>query len=170
MVSGRAIGVGRRFRLSTRQARLLACRLVTNPVLVATVVGLVLSLSTVGPTWLDPGTPPASPNCDYAVGAGFISTYLYYFVGSIEMVALFATGAGMLQSSPLAIGIPRVSAAAAAKQQPSRRFVPLRAVPCCAVPCRAGAGHASQPLTSPLRRPSDLTPGHAPHHHPTHRR
>ena len=38
------------------------------------------------------GNLPASPNCDYAVGAGFIFILLEYFARCTEPVAFFATG------------------------------------------------------------------------------
>lgn len=63
-----------------------------NHVLWGVGLGLVLSLSTLGPRYLNPGTLPAQPNCTYAVGAGFIFLLLEYFARCTEPVAFFATG------------------------------------------------------------------------------
>ncbi len=74
------------------QGKRLGLRLVLNHVLWGVGIGLVLSLSTLGPRYLNPGTPPAQPNCTYAVGAGFIYLLLDYFSRCTEPVAFFATG------------------------------------------------------------------------------
>lgn len=92
------------FRMTRTQARRLALRLLTNHVLWGVAIGLILSLSTLGYKYLDPGNPPACPNCRYAVGAGFIYILLDYLARCTEPVAFIATGMWMVRPNPIATG------------------------------------------------------------------
>ncbi|KAL4458898.1 hypothetical protein ABPG75_013763 [Micractinium tetrahymenae] len=92
------------FRMTRKQARRLGLRLLTNHVLWGVAIGIILSLSTLGYKYLDPGSPPACPNCRYAVGAGFIYILLDYFARCTEPVAFFATGMWMVRPNPIATG------------------------------------------------------------------
>lgn len=92
------------FRMTHKQARRLELRLLMNHVLWGVGIGLILSLSTLGYKYLDPGAPPACPNCRYAVGAGFIYILLDYFARCTEPVAFLATGMWMVRPNPIATG------------------------------------------------------------------
>ena len=67
------------WRMSRGAAKRLGLRLLHNMVLWGVAIGLILSLSKIGPKWLDPGNPPLAPNCTYAAGAGFIFGLMDYF-------------------------------------------------------------------------------------------
>lgn len=110
MPSGRAYGIGR-FRLTRRRLRALARRILGNPVLMAVAAGLILSLSTIGPKWLNPGSPPCQPNCSYAIGTGLIAGTLAYLAGATEVVAFFSTGIWISKANPLALGVVKVRGA-----------------------------------------------------------
>lgn len=92
------------FKMTRKQGQRLALRLLMNHVLWGVAIGIILSLSKIGPKWLDPGTLPACPNCTYAVGAGFIFLFLEYLSRCTEPVAFFATGMWMHRPNPLACG------------------------------------------------------------------
>ncbi|PRW59648.1 PIN isoform B [Chlorella sorokiniana] len=93
------------FRMTKSQGKRLGLRLVMNHVLWGVGIGLILSLSKIGPKWLDPGpSPPCKVNCSYAVGAGFLYILCDYFARCTEPVAFFATGMWMVRPKPIACG------------------------------------------------------------------
>ena len=109
------------------QGQRLGLRLLANHVLWGVGVGGLLSLSTLGPRFLNPGTPPNMPNCSYAVGAGFVYLLLDYFARTTEPVAFFATGMWMVRARPVAVGW----LAAAAYMAVKLVLVPALMVACC---------------------------------------
>ncbi|KAI7841279.1 hypothetical protein COHA_005052 [Chlorella ohadii] len=93
------------FRMTKNQGKRLGLRLVMNHVLWGVGIGIILSLSKIGPKWLDPGpSPPCKVNCSYAVGAGFLYILCEYFARCTEPVAFFATGMWMVRPKPIACG------------------------------------------------------------------
>ncbi len=92
-------------RLTKAQARYIGIKLLRNPILWAIVIGFILSITTLGPRYLSPGNPPLRPNCDYAVGAGFINLTLRYFAACTEPIALLAVGMFLYAKNPLACGL-----------------------------------------------------------------
>lgn len=90
--------------LSKTQARYIAIKLVRNPILWAIVIGIILSVSSLGPKYLSPGVPQ-NPNCSYAVGAGFIQLTLSYFARCTEPMALLAVGMFLFGKNPVACGV-----------------------------------------------------------------
>jgi predicted permease len=92
-------------RLTKAQLRYIGIKLLKNPILWAIVIGFILSITTLGPRYLSPGNPPLNPNCDYAVGAGFIQLTLKYFAACTEPIALLAVGMFLYAKNPFACGI-----------------------------------------------------------------
>ena len=92
-------------KLSKAQMRYIGIKLLKNPILWAIVIGFILSITTLGPRYLSPGNPPMQPNCDYAVGAGFINLTLKYFAACTEPIALLAVGMFLYAKNPIACGI-----------------------------------------------------------------
>ena len=94
------------YRLQLTRDRMIyiLIKILRNPILWAIVIGIILSVTTLGPRYLDPGTP-ASPNCDYAVGAGFITLSLEAFARCTEPTALLAIGIFLVNKNPVACGI-----------------------------------------------------------------
>lgn len=92
-------------RLTKAQARYIGIKLLRNPILWAIVIGFILSITTLGPRYLSPGNPPLRPNCDYAVGAGFINLTLRYFAACTEPIALLAVGMFLYAKNPIACGL-----------------------------------------------------------------
>lgn len=92
-------------RLTKAQARYVGIKLLRNPILWAIVIGFILSITTLGPRYLSPGNPPLRPNCDYAVGAGFINLTLRYFAQCTEPIALLAVGMFLYAKNPIACGL-----------------------------------------------------------------
>ena len=114
-----------------QQRERLALRLLTNHVLWGVGIGVVLSLSKIGPKWLNPGTglngtdgprtataprlcaptyparagtPPAQRNPTFCPWVAFISVLLDYFARCTEPVAFFATGEEALTLRPAGWG------------------------------------------------------------------
>eukprot|EP00890_Picochlorum_soloecismus_P003483 jgi/Picsp_1/4135/NSC_01644-R1_auxin efflux carrier len=79
-------------------------KILRNPILWAILIGIIVSVTTLGPRYLNPGTP-ASPNCDYAVGAGFITLSLEAFARCTEPIALLAIGIFLVNKNPVACGV-----------------------------------------------------------------
>jgi predicted permease len=90
--------------ISRTQARYIAIKLVRNPILWSIVIGIILSVSSLGPKYLATGVPQA-PNCSYAVGAGFIQLTLSYFARCTEPIALLSVGIFLFGKNPIACGI-----------------------------------------------------------------
>jgi predicted permease len=90
--------------LSRAQMIYIMNKILRNPILWAIVIGIILSVTTLGPRYLNPGTP-ASPNCDYAVGAGFITLSLEAFARCTEPIALLAIGIFLVNKNPVACGV-----------------------------------------------------------------
>ena len=90
-------------QLSRSQASFVAMRMARNPILWSILIGIILSVTTLGPKYLDPGVP-AKPNCSYAVGAGFISMTLQTFAACTEPIALLAVGIFLVRKNPFACG------------------------------------------------------------------
>jgi predicted permease len=92
-------------RLTKAQLKYVSIKLIRNPILWAILIGFILSITTLGPRYLSPGNPPLNPNCDYAVGAGFINLTLRYFAACTEPIALLAVGMFLYSKNPIACGI-----------------------------------------------------------------
>ena len=92
-------------RLTKAQMKYIGIKLLKNPILHAIWIGFVLSITTLGPRYLSPGNPPMAPNCDYAVGAGFIQLTLRLFAACVEPIALLAVGMFLYAKNPLVCGI-----------------------------------------------------------------
>ncbi|KAG7673403.1 hypothetical protein Ndes2526B_g03151 [Nannochloris sp. 'desiccata'] len=91
--------------LTKQQAKSIGKQLLKNPILWAILIGIIVSATTLGPRYLNPGSPPpAQPNCDYVPGTGFISLILSSLAGCTEPIALFATGIFLLYKRPIACG------------------------------------------------------------------
>jgi predicted permease len=99
-----------RLFLRKDQWRAIGLRLGKNPILWAIVIGIIFSVTTLGPKYLNPGNPPAAPNCSYEPGSGFIFLTLSTLAACTEPIALFATGAFLVHRNPLAIGVLRAAA------------------------------------------------------------
>ncbi|EFN53206.1 hypothetical protein CHLNCDRAFT_137056 [Chlorella variabilis] len=139
------------WHMTRKQGQRLGLRLVMNHVLWGVGLGLVLSLSTLGPRYLNPGTLPAQPNCTYAVGAGFIFLLLEYFARCTEPVAFFATGKQpvrmwMVRPRPIATGWLRAAAYMAVKLV----LVPALMVGCCFAVGLEGANARAAVLVATL--------------------
>lgn len=93
-----------RLQLSKSQLWYIGIKLVRNPILWSILIGIILSVSSLGPKYLAPGVPQ-NPNCSYAVGAGFIQLSLSYFARCTEPMALLAVGMFLYGKNPLACGI-----------------------------------------------------------------
>lgn len=93
-----------RLELSKTQLKYICVKLVRNPILWAILIGIILSVSSLGPKYLAPGVPQ-NPNCSYAVGAGFIQLSLTYFARCTQPMALLAVGMFLVGKNPLACGI-----------------------------------------------------------------
>ncbi|KAI8101875.1 hypothetical protein M9434_006937 [Picochlorum sp. BPE23] len=91
-------------RLTKAQAQYIAAKILRNPILWAIVIGIILSVSSLGPKYLATGSPK-SPNCSYAVGAGFIQLTLSYFARCTQPIALLAVGIFLVGKNPIACGI-----------------------------------------------------------------
>jgi predicted permease len=94
-----------RLSFSKAQARYVGIKMAKNPILWAIVIGFILSITTLGPRYLSMGNPPLLPNCDYAVGAGFIQLTLKYFAACTEPIALLAVGMFLYSKNPIACGV-----------------------------------------------------------------
>ncbi len=92
-------------RLTSAQVRYIGIKMLRNPILWSILIGFILSITTLGPRYLSPGNPPLQPNCDYAVGAGFINLTLRYFAACTEPIALLAVGMFLYAKNPIACGI-----------------------------------------------------------------
>jgi predicted permease len=90
--------------LTKEQARSIGNQLLRNPILWAILIGIVVSITTLGPRYLNPGSPPAEPNCDYAQGAGFIFLILFSLASCTNPIAIFATGIFLSHKSPIRCG------------------------------------------------------------------
>jgi len=90
--------------LSKEQAKVIGKLLIKNPILWAILIGIILSVTTLGPRYLNPGNPPLQPNCDYAPGAGFIFLILSSLATCVQPIALFATGIFLSHKSPIRCG------------------------------------------------------------------
>ena len=90
--------------LTRNQIKAIGKQLLRNSILWAILIGIIISVTTLGPRYLNPGNPPAQPNCDYAPGAGFIFLILSSLAACTEPIALFATGVFLLHKSPVACG------------------------------------------------------------------
>lgn len=93
-----------RLDLTKTQLKYIGIKLVRNPILWAILIGIILSVSSLGPKYLSPGVPQ-NPNCSYAVGAGFIQLSLSYFARCTEPMALLAVGIFLYGKNPLACGV-----------------------------------------------------------------
>lgn len=91
-------------RLTKAQAQYITFKILRNPILWAIVIGIILSVSSLGPKYLATGSPK-SPNCSYAVGAGFIQLTLSYFARCTQPIALLAVGIFLVGKNPIACGI-----------------------------------------------------------------
>eukprot|EP00889_Picochlorum_renovo_P004743 jgi/Picre1/31773/NNA_007123.t1 len=89
-------------RLTKAQAQYIAVKILRNPILWAIVIGIILSVSSLGPKYLATGSPN-SPNCSYAVGAGFIQLTLSYFARCTQPIALLAVG--LMVGCAFAVGL-----------------------------------------------------------------
>ena len=92
------------FWLTRQQLKAVGLQLLKNPILWAILIGLILSVTTLGPKYLSPGTPPLQPNCNYVIETGFIQLLLTNLAACTEPVALFATGIFLYHKNPLACG------------------------------------------------------------------
>ena len=92
-------------KLTKAQLKYIGIKLLKNPILHAIWIGFVLSITTLGPRYLSPGNPPVNPNCDYAVGTGFIQLTLKLFAACTEPIALLAVGMFLYAKNPVACGI-----------------------------------------------------------------
>lgn len=102
--AGRSTNHWYHVRLTKAQAQYIAFKILRNPILWAIVIGIILSVSSLGPKYLATGSPN-SPNCSYAVGAGFIQLTLSYFARCTEPIALLAVGIFLVGKNPIACGI-----------------------------------------------------------------
>jgi predicted permease len=131
--------------LTYAQMKFIAISLLKNPILWAILIGIIVSVTTLGPRYLNPGNPPAQPNCDYVAGTGFIFLILSSLAACTEPIALLATGIFLLHKSPVAIGWLQVIGYMLVKLI----IAPAIAVGCCfAVGLDGGPARASVLLAS----------------------
>lgn len=90
------------FSLSRERVKYIAIKIARNPILWAIFIGIIISVSSLGPKYLNPGPPP---NPDYAVGSGFIFLTLKTFASCTQPIALFAVGVFLVNKNPIACGI-----------------------------------------------------------------
>ena len=90
--------------ISRTQIKAIVVQILRNPILWAIFIGLILSVTTLGPKYLYPGNPPQQPNCNYVPGAGFIYLFFSTLAASTEPVAIFATGMFLMYKNPIACG------------------------------------------------------------------
>jgi predicted permease len=74
------------------------------PLVWAILGSVILSVTTLGPRYLYPGTAYA-PNCDYVEYTGFIYLFFSYLAGCLEPLALFSVGIVLSKNNPLTCGI-----------------------------------------------------------------
>lgn len=90
--------------LTRAQGKAILRQISHNAILWAILIGIILSVTRLGPKYLYPGIPPAQPNCDYAPGAGFIYLLFSTLAACTEPVALFATGMFLMFKNPVSCG------------------------------------------------------------------
>lgn len=131
-LQGNVVSPPQRIHWITRaQAKAILRQITHNAILWAIVIGFILSVTTLGPKYLNPGNPPAQPNCDYAAGAGFIYLFFSSLASCTEPVALFATGMFLMYKNPISCGWLRAVA---------YMVVKLIIVPAIMVGCAAAVG------------------------------
>lgn len=134
-----------KWEVTTGQLKGLGLKLLHNHVLWGIFIGFVLSLSTIGWKYLNPGTPPLQPNCRYIPAAGFIAYTLDWLGRCTEPVALFATGMWMYRRSIFPCGILTTIAYMFFKLI----VLPLLAIACCfMLDVRGATGRAAVIIAS----------------------
>ena len=91
-------------RVPTMRRKSVTLQFLRNPLLWSIFAGIIMSVTTLGPRYLNPGNPPSSPNCDYVPETGFIYNFFASFAACTEPVALFATGIFLYGMNPFSIG------------------------------------------------------------------
>jgi len=113
-------------RLSRRHQNLVVWNLVRMPLMWSIVGGVILSVTTLGPKYLYPGTtflhrkrfstlsvynlnildagPTYSPNCDYVPATGFIYLFFSTLQKCLEPIALFSVGIVIVSNHPFRKG------------------------------------------------------------------
>lgn len=117
--------------LSFSQWKSILVRICTNPILISILIGIILSVTTLGPKFLNPGNLPAQPNCSYAPGAGFIFLLVSSLAACTEPIALMGIGIFLWHKNPFKIGILKAII---------YMIIKLILVPAISVGCAAAVG------------------------------
>ncbi len=91
-------------RLTRENALVMGKRLIKMPLAWAILSSVILSVTTLGPRYLYPGTSYA-PNCDYVEYTGFIYLFFSYLASCLEPIALLSVGIVLSKNNPLTCGV-----------------------------------------------------------------
>lgn len=92
------------WRLTKKQAKVVLWNLAKAPLMWAVLGGTLLSVTTLGPRYLYPGTS-SDPNCDYVEYTGFIFLFFSSLAKCLEPLALFSVGIVLSKNNPFTCGI-----------------------------------------------------------------